>query len=41
MVSFQGLHHDTATGLVYNRARMLNPILGRFNQRDPWGTWMG
>jgi RHS repeat-associated protein len=37
MVSFQGLHHDTATGLVYNRARMLNPILGRFMQRDPMG----
>jgi RHS repeat-associated protein len=33
----QGLYHDTATGLVYNRARMLNPTLGRFNQRDPLG----
>jgi len=33
----QGLYHDTATGLVYNRARMFNPTLGRFNQRDPLG----
>jgi RHS repeat-associated protein len=34
---FQGLHHDEETGLVYNRARMLNPRLKRFNQRDPLG----
>ena len=33
----QGLHHDEATGLVYNRARMLHPGLGRFVQRDPLG----
>jgi RHS repeat-associated protein len=31
----QGLLHDEETGLVYNRARMLHPILGRFAQRDP------
>jgi RHS repeat-associated protein len=30
----QGLLHDEETGLVYNRARMLHPILGRFLQRD-------
>jgi RHS repeat-associated protein len=29
------LLHDEETGLVYNRARMLHPILGRFAQRDP------
>jgi len=33
----QGLLHDEETGLVYNRARMLHPILGRFLQRDPIG----
>jgi RHS repeat-associated protein len=36
-IGHQGLYHDTATGLVYNRARMLNPTLGRFMQRDPLG----
>jgi hypothetical protein len=25
----QGLRHDRTTGLVYNRARMLSPALGR------------
>ncbi|BAM02982.1 hypothetical protein PSMK_08230 [Phycisphaera mikurensis NBRC 102666] len=34
----QGLHHDEATGLIYNRARMLHPTLGRFVQRDPLGN---
>jgi RHS repeat-associated protein len=38
-VGHQGLLHDkefgpAATGLVHNRARTLNPNLGRFNQRD-------
>ncbi len=33
----QGLLHDEETGLVYNRARMLHPRLGRFMQRDPLG----
>ena len=33
----QGLMHDEATGLIYNRARMLHPRLGRFVQRDPLG----
>jgi len=37
VIGHQGLHHDTATGLVYNRARTLNPALGRFMQRDPLG----
>jgi len=36
-MGFQGLMHDTETGLVYNRARMLDPITGRFIQRDPLG----
>jgi RHS repeat-associated protein len=41
-VGHQGLLHDkefgpAATGLVHNRARTLNPHLGRFNQRDPLG----
>ena len=31
----QGLYHDEAIELVYNRARMLNPRAGRFMQRDP------
>ncbi len=35
----QGLMHDEATGsrdgMIYNRARMLQPRLGRFVQRDP------
>jgi RHS repeat-associated protein len=30
----QGLLHDEEIGLVYNRARMLHPVLGRFMQRD-------
>jgi len=34
-VGHQGLMHDEETGLVYNRARMLNPALGRFMQHDP------
>ena len=36
-VGHQGLHHDEATNLIYNRARMLHPTLGRFVQRDPLG----
>jgi RHS repeat-associated protein len=31
----QGLRLDTETGLYYNRARMLDPVLGRFIGRDP------
>jgi RHS repeat-associated protein len=33
----QGLFHDEETGLVYQRARIWNPPLGRFNQPDPLG----
>jgi RHS repeat-associated protein len=33
----QGLLHDEESGLIYNRARMLHPVLGRFVQRDPIG----
>ncbi|MCC6680457.1 MAG: hypothetical protein IT445_06090 [Phycisphaeraceae bacterium] len=36
-VGHQGLFHDEESGLVYNRARMLHPRLGRFMQRDPLG----
>src|SRR5690606_35426868 len=31
----QGLRHDAETGLVYNRARYLDPVLGRLIGRDP------
>ena len=36
-IGHQGLHHDgeVSAGLIYNRARMLHPALGRFVQRDP------
>jgi len=34
-VGHQGLLHDATTGLVHNRARVLNPRLCRMNQRDP------
>jgi len=37
VIGHQGLYHDTATSLVHNRARALNPDLGRFMQRDPLG----
>jgi len=33
----QGLRHDAATGLIHNRARMRDPIRGRWLQRDPAG----
>jgi len=36
-VGHQGLVHDEASGLVWNRARVLHPGLGRFMQRDPLG----
>jgi RHS repeat-associated protein len=36
-IGHQGLLHDEQTGLVYNRARMLQPTLGRFMQNDPLG----
>ncbi len=34
-VGHQGLVHDEESGLIYNRARMLSPTLGRFMQEDP------
>jgi len=34
---FQGLNHDDESGLIENRARMLDPLTGRFIQRDPLG----
>jgi RHS repeat-associated protein len=34
-IGHQGLPHDEESGLIYNRARMLHPTLGRFTQRDP------
>ncbi len=33
----QGLMHDQESGMVYNRNRHLNTILGRFMSRDPMG----
>ena len=36
-IGHQGLMHDEETGLVYNRARILHPKIGRFMQRDPLG----
>ena len=36
-VGHQGLMHDKEFGQVYNRARMYNPTMGRFLQRDPIG----
>ena len=33
-IGHQGLMHDEETGLVYNRARMLSPGLGRFTSPD-------
>ncbi len=34
-IGHQGLSHDREFGLIYNRHRMLHPVLGRFLQRDP------
>lgn len=34
---FQGLLHDKESGLIENRFRMLDPVMGRFLQRDPLG----
>jgi len=36
-VGHQGLWQDEENGLIYNRARFLHPVLGRFCQRDPIG----
>jgi RHS repeat-associated protein len=36
-IGHQGLLHDEQSGLVYNRARMLQSSLGRFMQNDPLG----
>jgi RHS repeat-associated protein len=36
-VGHQGLLHDEQTGLIANRARMIQPQLGRFLQQDPLG----
>jgi len=33
----QGLYHDEETGNINNRARILNPRLGRFMQTEPFG----
>lgn len=34
---FQGLRRDQESGLIENRNRVLNPLLGCFMQRDPLG----
>ena len=36
---FTGREYDSATGLYYHRARHMNPITGRFIDRDPQGKW--
>src|SRR5205814_1985966 len=36
-IGHQGLEHDEESWLVYNRARMLQPIVGTWTQRDPRG----
>jgi RHS repeat-associated protein len=36
-VGHQGLFIDGETGLIQNRERILDPLLGRFMQRDPLG----
>ncbi len=35
-IGFTGRYHDEETGLIYMRARMMSPTLGRFLERDPW-----
>ena len=35
-IGHQGLMHDEEIGKIYNRARILDPRLARFMQRDPW-----
>lgn len=40
-VGRQGLMHDEETGLVYNRARMFYPRLGRWVQQEPLGYIAG
>ena len=35
---FAGREFDVETGLYHNRARTLNPSIGRFHQRDPIGN---
>jgi len=37
VIGHQCLMHDGESGLIYNRARYLSPVLGRFMQRDPKG----
>jgi hypothetical protein len=37
-VGHQGLMHDEESDLVYNRARQLNPMLGRFMSQTRWVT---
>jgi RHS repeat-associated protein len=36
-IGHQGLLHDREFGLIYNRLRNLDPVHGRFPQRDPIG----
>ena len=36
-IGHQGLIHDKEFGLIYNRARYLHPVLGRFTGRDREG----
>jgi RHS repeat-associated protein len=37
-IGHQGLMHDVESGLVYNRYRLLHPIVGSMSQREPYGS---
>ncbi len=38
---FPGHYDDAELGLHYNRYRHYSPVLGRYLQSDPWGTYGG
>jgi RHS repeat-associated protein len=40
-LGFTGREHDSETGLIYYRARYMDPVLGRFTSEDPIGFAAG
>jgi RHS repeat-associated protein len=40
-IGFTGREHDSETGLIYYRARYMDPVLGRFISEDPIGFAAG
>jgi RHS repeat-associated protein len=40
-LGFTGREHDSETGLIYYRARYMDPVLGRFTSEDPIGFGAG